>query len=75
MTDNKTRIDRILNKDENSADTSLRAKSLQRATRGTVPKTLTPYEWEQWYSEHGIPGTHLQPTQKRASPWWKKWFS
>ena len=74
MTSTRSRIAQILNEDDKSADTSLRAKSLQRATNGKVPTTLTPHEWEPWYSEHGIPETHLQPSPKPTSPWWKKWF-
>lgn len=75
MTDNRSRIDRLLEKEDDSADTSLRAHSLQRATRGTVPTTLTPYEWEQWYAEHGVPETHRNAGLERPTPWWKKWFN
>ena len=53
-----------------SADTSLRAASLQRAVGQSLPKTLTPYEWQQWYAEHGIPDSHLNPAKKQARPWW-----
>lgn len=75
MTDKRLQIDRLLEKDEGSADNSLRAKSLQRATEGNLPTTLTPYEWEQWYAEHGVPETHQKHEPKRPSPWWKNWFS
>ena len=35
-----------------------------------MPKTLTPYEWEQWYAEHGVPHSHLAPQAgKEAIPW------
>ncbi|MDX1735357.1 MAG: hypothetical protein R3228_13375 [Halioglobus sp.] len=44
-------------KDEQS-DTSLRGKALDRALGTDIPKTLTPYEWEQWYAEHGVPESH-----------------
>jgi hypothetical protein len=75
MTDNRSRIERLLEKEDGSADTSLRAHSLQRATSGTVPTTLTPYEWEQWYAEHGVPEAHLKPAPDAPLPWWKKWFT
>ena len=36
-------------------DNSLRGSAMRRATSGQLPKTLTPWEWEQWYKEHGYP--------------------
>ena len=39
-------------------DNSLRGKSLARALEKEVPKTLTPYEWQEWYAVHGVPSTH-----------------
>ncbi len=41
---------------------SLRDKALERALGGSVPKTLTPWEWEQWYAEHGQPEEHKRPS-------------
>jgi len=50
-----------LKRDNNQrADNSLRGKALSRAQSGKVPRTLTPYEWEQWYAEHGTPIEHCQ---------------
>ncbi|GAB5452799.1 MAG: hypothetical protein Hals2KO_31270 [Halioglobus sp.] len=39
-------------------DNSLRGAALRRATLKQVPKTLTPYEWEQWYAKNGVPAEH-----------------
>ena len=48
-------------------DNSLRGKSLRRALGKDVPKTLTPYEWEQWYAENGVPEAHKHPVNTEAS--------
>lgn len=73
MAVNHERIRRILGEKESSTDNSLRAKSLGRALAGDVPKTLTPYEWEQWYAEHGVPEGHLVPAaEKQRRSWWRK---
>jgi hypothetical protein len=55
------KIRRILGEKEQSTDHSLGAKSVRRALSGDVPTTLTPYEWEQWYAEHGVPEGHISP--------------
>jgi hypothetical protein len=55
------------------ADTSLRAKSLRRARDLQVPKTLTPYEWEQWYAEHGMPQSHKKAESVPRPSWWQFW--
>ena len=68
------RIAQLLGSEQKNADTSLRAKSLRRATGGEVPHTLTPYEWEHWYAQHGIPDSHLQQPQQRRAPWWRRFF-
>ena len=57
---------------------SLRSKALQRAAGGQPPRTLTPYEWEQWYAAHGIPESHRRATATRDNPskekrWWQFW--
>ena len=36
-------------------DSSLDAKAYERAMSGKVPRTMTAWEWEQWYAEHGKP--------------------
>ena len=58
---------------EEKADNSLRGKSLQRALGGEPPRTLTPYEWEQWYAEHGVPDSHRKPDQGAVRRWWQFW--
>jgi hypothetical protein len=52
-------------------DSSLEAAALRRAAGTTPPRTLTPYEWEQWYAEHGVPEQH-RATPKRAPRWWQR---
>ena len=66
------RIARLLGEEEASTDHSLRAKSLQRATTASVPRTLTPHEWEQWYAEHGIPDSHINRAQAPRPSWWRR---
>lgn len=55
------------------ADNSLRGKSLRRALDLEVPKTLTPYEWEQWYADHGIPQSHTKAESMPRRSWWRFW--
>ena len=50
-------------------DLSLRAASLRRATGRELPRTLTPYEWQQWYDEHGVPSEHTAASQTRGPIW------
>ena len=64
MAVNHEKIRQLLDEKEPATDNSLRAKSLGRALAGDVPKTLTPYEWEQWYAEHGVPDSHLTPPEQ-----------
>ena len=64
------RIARLLAEKEDITDHSLRAKSLDRAMTMKVPATLTAYEWEQWYAEHGIPEAHLNASAS-SPPWWR----
>lgn len=67
-------IARLLDSGQQTADTSLRAKSLARARSAALPTTLTPYEWEQWYAQHGVPASHLQATKRPPAPWWRRFF-
>ena len=72
MAVNHEKIRRLLGEKEASTDNSLRAKSLGRALSGSVPKTLTPHEWEQWYAEHGVPEGHLMPPAEiHKRSWWR----
>ena len=68
------KIARILGEAGDSADTSLRAKSLERATGTTPPRTLTPFEWEQWYEQHGVPDSHRKQETASTPPWWRSFF-
>ena len=67
MAVNHEKIRRLLGEEESSTDNSLRAKSLGRALAGDVPRTLTPYEWEQWYAEQGVPDSHRSPQATKQS--------
>lgn len=53
------------------AESSLRAQAFARATEARVPRTLTAWEWEQWYAAHGQPHCHRQGTapRRRRSLW------
>lgn len=64
------------NKDGQTVDNSLRGNALRRALQHRVPTTLTPYEWEQWYAEHGIPESHRQTNKRPGRRWWpfSKWL-
>ena len=71
-TRNQRRIRELLGEKEAGQDNSLRGKALERATGGDVPKTLTPWEWQQWYAEHGQPAEHRQQSPRRRNPWWRR---
>jgi hypothetical protein len=64
-TRNQRLIRQILNEKDDSADTSLQAQALRRARSGEAPRTLTPFEWEQWQAEHGVPPSLKQGTSQR----------
>lgn len=46
-------IDGVLGDNSRPTDNSLRAKALRRAMSGKTPRTLTPWEWEEWYAANG----------------------
>ena len=71
-TRNQQRIREILQEKEAEQDNSLRGKALERATGQQVPRTLTPWEWQQWYEEHGQPAEHLREAVERPAPWWRR---
>ncbi|MEE4147191.1 MAG: hypothetical protein V2I26_20470 [Halieaceae bacterium] len=74
MAVNHRHIAHILGDAQPAADTSLRAQSLARATSADVPRTLTPFEWEQWYEQHGVPEEHQQRPRTTAPSWWRRFF-
>jgi len=47
---------------EPQKDLSLQAKARKRAMESIVPRTLTPWEWQEWYERHGVPESHSSPT-------------
>lgn len=44
-------IDLILDKQEQQPKNSLQEKALKRALNGGIPRTMTPFEWEDWYKQ------------------------
>ncbi len=66
MAVNHKRIKEMLGEREEQSDNSLRGSALRRALNETVPRTMTPFEWEQWYRENGVPEEHRQ-VQGRAT--------
>jgi hypothetical protein len=72
-TRNQRLIRELLDEREEPSDTSLRAQSLRRARSEEPPRTMTPFEWEQWYAEHGIPAKHRRPpAPTKRRPWWRR---
>jgi hypothetical protein len=64
-TQNQRRIKELLEADAAGIDRSLRGQALRRATAKSPPRTLTAWEWEQWYEQHGVPDTHRVPAGQR----------
>lgn len=70
---NKAEFDKILadskDKDPNKA-TDLRGKALLRARDNKIPRTMTPYEWLEYYESHGVPKEHRQSKDQKS--WWDR---
>ena len=47
---------------------SLRDQALKHIDERYVPKTLTPFEWEEYYKRMGIPSSHRQAASKPPEP-------
>ena len=75
-TRNQRRIRELLGEREAEKDNTLRGKALERATGERLPKTLTPWEWQQWYAEHGQPSEHRRQSSQRRRTWWRRllWY-
>ena len=71
-TRNQQRIRELLGDKEEEKDNSLRGKALERANEQRVPRTLTPWEWQQWYAEHGQPAEHRRESPEQRKPWWRR---
>jgi hypothetical protein len=55
-TRNQKLIRKILGEEgSQTEDHSLRSAALDRALSGKTPRTMTPWEWEEWYALHGRP--------------------
>ena len=68
-TRNQRRIREILGEQEPEKDHSLRAQAMERAAEDGVPRTMTPWEWEQWYASHGMPDQHRVKPESSRSLW------
>lgn len=65
-TRNQKLIRDILGDDAQTTDNSLQGKAFSRATSNVIPKTMTPWEWEEWYAMHGKP-EHFKTNKESAS--------
>ena len=74
-TRNQRRIREILGEKEAENDHSLRGQAMERAKEDRVPRTLTPWEWEEWYASHGRPADHAQRESSAEHPgFWRRLF-
>ena len=48
--------------------TSLQDKSLEHTDPDYLPRTLTPFEWEEFYAEHGVPREHRRQRARDGNP-------
>jgi hypothetical protein len=65
-------VSRILDEKPERADTSLRAQAWRRARGEEPPRTMTPWEWEQWYAEHGRPEDQQKEPAAPRSGWLRR---
>lgn len=68
------RISELLGEADEKVDNSLRGRAWERAHGDKPPRTLTPYEWEEWYAAHGVPDEHRAAVREPAPPWWRRWL-
>jgi len=73
-TTNQQEIRHILGEKEGSIDRSLRGQALKRAKGQRPPRTLTAWEWEQWYAMHGVPEAHRSAERDRLPPRLLSWL-
>jgi len=57
---------------EEGEDSTLQGNALKRARDEKLPTTLTAFEWEEWYAEHGVPEEHRVEDAKPAAGLWQK---
>ena len=68
-TRNQKLIRKILGEDENErGDHSLSNRAFERAVNAETPRTMTPWDWEQWYSEHGVPEAFINENKGSNQP-------
>lgn len=65
-TRNQKLIREILGDDAQATDNSLQGKAFGRAISKAIPKTMTPWEWEEWYGMYGKPD-HFKTDDESAS--------
>ncbi|MFT4874246.1 hypothetical protein [Congregibacter sp.] len=61
-------IEDVLGDDSRPTDNSLQAKAMRRALSGATPRTLTPWEWEEWYAAQGIKKADEDPAASDTIP-------
>ena len=77
MPDKKRLIEDILEAKEAPIDNSLRGNALRRATKAEVPRTLTAWEWEEYYRINGVPDAHAKTSTGPKVGFWQRfqaWF-
>lgn len=57
---------------EEGEDSTLQGNALKRARGEKLPTTLTAFEWEEWYAEHGVPEEHRVEGAKPAASVWQR---
>lgn len=63
-------IDELVGEPEQAIDRSLRGQALRRADQAELPRTLTAWEWEAYYLEHGQPEAHASAQEIGTAGWW-----
>jgi hypothetical protein len=56
------------NETEAPIDKSLTGKAFKRALNKDVPRTLTAWEWQDYYAEHGKPDSHTVTDSDTKKP-------
>jgi hypothetical protein len=64
-------IDKIVGDQRVGNDLSLRGKALARALKNEAPRTMTAWEWEEWYAQYGVPTEHRK---SETGGWWQRVF-
>jgi hypothetical protein len=69
VTRKQDRIAQLLGEPEPVIDKSLRGQALRRAGERELPRTMTAWEWEAYYHEHGQPEAHSSVVKGARVRW------